>query len=174
MMGNIIGGQTVSEEIITAYNNFLCTYGLLHAEMLPNDAIQHATYMWCNLSPEQQMDYARMYPGHPRSFPYNVRSEYVQPQHKFSLPPKAKLKVKTPAQKCRTKIKPTIAKKRKPVAKGVKTKANPRRESPKTGFQQFYKTLRNQHSEITEQEIVKKAARAWCNMSPEQRYNFLR
>ncbi|KAH8251845.1 hypothetical protein KR038_009402 [Drosophila bunnanda] len=178
MMGNVYGREKVSMDAIAAYNNFLCTYGLLHTEMLPNDAIQYATRLWCNFSPEQQMSYAQMYPSHPNSFGDEMPSKYVKP-------PKAKLKVKTPATKCRTKIKSTtpagskrsqVSKtvKRKAVYKGSKPKAKPCQESPKTGFREFFKKLRERHSAITEEEIVKQAARAWCSMNQRQRKSFLR
>ncbi|XP_020799717.1 uncharacterized protein LOC110177366 [Drosophila serrata] len=174
MMGNVFGEQANSMEAIAAYNNFLCTYGLLHTEMLPNDAIQCATRMWCNFTPEQQMSYAQMYPRHPNSFGYKMRSQYVEP-------PMAKLKVKAPANKCRTKIKSTpTAVKRNQVSKtnkrrkSVKPKAKPHQEPPSSGFREFFRRLRNRHRGITESEIVKKAARAWCKMNQREREIFLK
>ncbi|XP_017020397.1 uncharacterized protein Tpl94D [Drosophila kikkawai] len=181
-MGGTIGGQTNPLESIAAYNNFLCTYGLLHREgSLPSDAIQRATSMWCNFTPEQQMSFAYQ----PNDFEYEIRSECVQPLPKRGPEKKAMLKVKSPAAKCRTKKKATataskrkqelnIPKRQNKACIRVKPSGMTLDELSKTGFQNFFKQLRERHSQITEAEIIKKAARAWCGMNKRQRQSFLR
>lgn len=60
-MGNTLGGgHQVGTDAVAAYNNFLRTYCLLHAEMRSTEAIENATRMWNFFTPEQQMQYAQM------------------------------------------------------------------------------------------------------------------